>query len=101
MKQEITWKDLIKRISSEQKKKGSFNGLKGILGEAKKEWDIIKSGNHEIFSVGQGQKTNGKTVKKTRHNKNKNKDKNKSRKNKMKLCDTCKLCEKCIKRNGM
>lgn len=86
---------MIKKISSEQKKKGTFNGLKGVFGEAKKEWDIIKRGEHELYSVGKQQpaKTNG--IK--RHNKNKNK----TRKNKMKLCDKCKLCEKCIIRNGL
>ena len=76
MKKEITWKDLIKRISLEQKSKGTFRGLKYVFGVAKKEWSTIKSGNHGLFSVGKG--TNKSTT--TRRIKNK---KNKSRKNKM------------------
>lgn len=111
MKKEITWKELIKRISAQQRSNGKFSGLKEVFGEAKKEWDLIKSGKHDLFSVGQGvgqgqKNNNNKTVKKTRGvNKN-----NKSKKNKMnlsdkkiKLCDKCKscLCVQCIKRNKL
>ena len=104
MKQEITWTGLIKKISLEQQAKGTFSGLKEVFGEAKKEWAIIKSGKHGLFSVGQKKNSDknnkNKTVKKTHHN-NKTKKNNKSRKNKIKLCDKCQLCDKCIERNGL
>lgn len=93
MKKEITWNDLIKRTTMEQKAKGTFIGLKGVFGFAKKEWDAIKSGKHPLFSVGKGTNTNTK-----KHTLRNNKTLKHGMK-KIKLCDHCKFCEKCIKLN--
>lgn len=126
MKNEITWKELIKKISLEQQAKGTFDGLKGVFALAKKEWDKIKSGKHESFTVKDAQSASttktgkNKTVKnKTVKNKNVKKIKGKGKgdaaaavrsvKNmmmmnktrKVVLCDKCKLCDECKKRNGI
>ena len=97
MKKQITWGDLIKKTTSEQQAKGVFSGLKNVLGAAKKEWDIIKSGKHPLFSVGKG-----KSVRRlgTAAKKNTNKN-NKTRKTKIQLCSKCKLCPDCMRRNGL
>ena len=97
MKKQITWGDLIKKTTSEQQSKGVFSGLKNVLGAAKKEWDIIKSGKHPLFSVGKG-----KSVRRNNTYKNNNKKNNyKTIKNKIQLCSKCKLCPDCMRRNGL
>jgi hypothetical protein len=93
MKKEITWNELIKRITTEQQAKGTFRGLKEVFGVAKKEWDTIKSGKHGLFSVGKSKKTKGKGQNNNKTVKNKMK--------KIKLCDVCKLCDKCMKTNRL
>lgn len=116
MKNEISWKELIKKISLEQQAKGTFDGLKGVFAMAKKEWDKIKSGKHDSLTVKKdAQPTSttktdkSKTAKKlkgkgfrapVRSFKNKNMMMmNKPRK--VVLCDKCKLCDGCKKRNGL
>jgi len=92
MKQEITWNGLIKKITLDQQKNNTFNGLKNVFGLAKKEWGNIKSGKHPLFSVGKGKSLRRSNTSK-KHNK-------KSRKNKIQLCSKCKLCPDCMRRNG-
>ena len=100
MKKEISWKELIKKVSLEQQGKGVFNGLKGVFGIAKQEWEKIKSGKHELYSVKKEEKHDSSSKsKKSSKSAIKNKTiKNKGEK-KLVLCDKCKLCDACIKRN--
>ena len=66
-KKEISWIELINVMIAERKKEGKAAGVRDVMGDAKKEWAIIKSGKHDKYVQGKskisrkkGKKSKGK-----------------------------------------
>ena len=51
-KKEISWIELINVMIAERKKEGKPAGVRDVMGDAKKEWVIIKSGKHDTYIKG-------------------------------------------------
>ena len=93
----ITWIGLINKKIKERKAKNMPAGVKDVLGDAKKEWALIKLGKHDKHVKGtssptkrksKGKKSNhAKTVKNAKRVKIAAKD----------ILKKCKLCEACTK----
>lgn len=107
-KKEISWIELINVMISERKKEGKPAGVRDVMGDAKKEWTIIKSGKHDKYIKGKpkisrkkGKKgkgknktsKNGKSIKISKNQKN---DDNETVTAEVifQKCDLCRNCKK-------
>ena len=106
-KKEISWIELINVMISERKKEGKPAGVRDVMGDAKKEWAIIKSGKHDKYVKGKpkisrkkGKKSKGKnkTSKNIKTSKNKKYDDDDNETVTAKVifqkCDLCRNCKK-------
>ena len=108
-KTSITWIELINKKIKERKEKNMPAGVKDVLGESKKEWELIKSGKHDKYVQGKPsatkRKNKGKTSKNSKTAKHKKSSKNeKSKHNKERkmiihdILKDCDLCEECMEK---
>lgn len=114
-KTSITWIELINKKIKERKEKNMPAGVKDVLGESKKEWELIKSGKHDKYVQGKPSatkpKSKGKTAKHSKtekhsktakHKKSSKNEKSKHNKErKMIIHDIlkdCDLCEECMEK---
>ena len=112
-KKEISWIELINVMITERKKAGKPAGVKDVMGDAKKEWAIIKSGKHDTYVKGKpkisrkkGKKSkgknktskNGKSIKISKTGKNQKNDDDDNETVTAKVifqkCDLCRNCKK-------
>ena len=99
-KKEISWIELINVMITERKKAGKPAGVRDVMGDAKNEWAIIKSGKHDKYVKGKPKNTRkkGKKSKKNKTSKNQkyNTDDNEAVTAKVifQKCDLCRNCKK-------
>ena len=93
----ITWIELINQKIKERKAKNMPAGVRDVVGEAKKDWALIKEGKHDKHIKGTSSPTKRKSKgKKSKHGKTSKHSKGESGSVKD-IMKKCKLCEECIK----
>ena len=102
-KKEISWIELINVMISQRKSEGKPAGVRDVMGEAKKEWAIIKSGKHDKYVKGKPKNTRKKGKGKKRNKTSKNSknqkyntddDETVTAKVIFQKCDLCRNCKK-------
>lgn len=94
----ITWIELINKKIKERKAKNLPAGVKDVLGDAKKEWALIKSGKHDKHMPGKPSATKRKSKgKKAKHAKTAKKHMKHAKSVAQDMLKKCKLCEECSK----
>jgi hypothetical protein len=99
----ITWIELINQKIKERKAKNMPAGVRDVVGEAKKDWALIKEGKHDKYIKGTPSPTKRKSKgKKSKHSKTSKTGKHsktgkQSKTNIKDIIKKCNLCEECIK----
>ena len=106
-KKEISWIELINVMIAERKKEGKPAGVRDVMGDAKKEWVIIKSGKHDTYikgkpkisrKKGKKSKSKNKTSKNSKTSKNqKDEDDDNDTVTAKVIFQKCDLCRNCKK----